>query len=275
VGAPRLTDAGVRLVVLDIDGTLLGAGHRVSERNRAAIRACREAGIAVALCTGRPSYGCRDVLAALDLETEPGIFCNGASVATPDRSRIIAESCLEPGLAAELARDAADLPLEFYTATVLWAARLDPGIRIQAERTGVPVETGDLVALAATTPVIKGGMVVRGAGREAARRLAEQQAGRLRWEVAHSLLAPDADFINITTPDVSKGAALLHLAAALGVPQTATLAIGDAYNDLPLLEAAGIGVAMGNAVDDLKAIADHVTAPVDDDGVAAVLEQLV
>lgn len=81
-------------------------------------------------------------------------------------------------------------------------------------------------------------------------------------------------FTDITARGADKGTALMTVAAHLGIDRKDTVAFGDGGNDKSILQAAGTGVAMGNAPDDVKAVADYVTASVDEDGIARALEQL-
>lgn len=81
-------------------------------------------------------------------------------------------------------------------------------------------------------------------------------------------------FTDITARGADKGTALMTVAAHLGIDREDTVAFGDGGNDKSILQAAGTGVAMGNAPDDVKAVADYVTASVDEDGIARALEQL-
>ena len=79
------------------------------------------------------------------------------------------------------------------------------------------------------------------------------------------------DFVDITAQGADKGTALKTMAARIGVEISETMAFGDGGNDVPIISAAGTGVAMGNAGEDVKAAADYVTSSVDDDGVASAL----
>jgi hydroxymethylpyrimidine pyrophosphatase-like HAD family hydrolase len=99
--------------------------------------------------------------------------------------------------------------------------------------------------------------------------------GILRFSIAYSPAYPDIKFINIVDPGVSKGEALKFLASYYGINREEVIAIGDGLNDIPLFEAAGTTIAMGNAFDELKKIADYITLDVESGGVAWAIEKFV
>lgn len=92
---------------------------------------------------------------------------------------------------------------------------------------------------------------------------------------APSLKGKDFYAIYITSGDATKQHAVVTLSETLGIPTEEMIGIGDHYNDFPLLMACGLKVAMGNAVDELKAIADYVVPTVEEDGVADVIEKFI
>ena len=96
--------------------------------------------------------------------------------------------------------------------------------------------------------------------------------GVLRGSIARTPAFPAVRFVNVVDPAVSKGTALKKLAEHFSIGLDRVIAIGDGSNDLPLLEKAGLKIAMGNARDELKTIADYVTYDVDHSGVAAAIE---
>lgn len=272
-----MTPVPIRLVVLDIDGTLLGAGREVSPRTRQAVLAVQHLGVQVALCTGRPAYGCHTVLPQLGLDHGGGIFCDGADVRSPGTGGSIGSFPLDQDVAAGLVGFAREhrLPLELYTDGALWASAPAPGLAIQAARLEIEPRFGDLDALVQRETILKAGMVLEGSQRSLSQELAGRWGVRLHVGIARSPFAPDADFLNLTREGAGKGRALDLLRDHLGLPREAVLAIGDSWNDLPLLQSAGIGVAMGNAVEELRDEADWVTAHLDQDGVAVALERFV
>lgn len=91
----------------------------------------------------------------------------------------------------------------------------------------------------------------------------------------HLYVTSAGGIVDMVANGVNKGAALRALVAILGVPMEQTLALGDDENDIPLLQAAGLGVAMGNARDEIKAVADVVTRSNGEDGWAAAIEQYI
>ena len=99
--------------------------------------------------------------------------------------------------------------------------------------------------------------------------------GSLHFSWAKTPAFPDIDFINVVAPEVSKGKALTALASHLGVSLSEIIAIGDGTNDIPLLSSAGLAIAMGNAPDEVKAVADDVTLDVDHSGLAAAIKKFL
>jgi hydroxymethylpyrimidine pyrophosphatase-like HAD family hydrolase len=98
---------------------------------------------------------------------------------------------------------------------------------------------------------------------------------RLNFSVTQTPAYPGVNFINIVARGVSKGRALEALAAHLSIPLSRVIAIGDGANDVSLLSCAGLGIAMDNAGDELKKVADHITADVDHSGVAQAIKRFL
>ena len=95
------------------------------------------------------------------------------------------------------------------------------------------------------------------------------------FSVARSPAFPDVEFTNVVAPEVDKGKALEALASHLGVSLGEVAAIGDGTNDIPLLSLAGLAIAMGNAPDEVKAVAGYITLDVDHSGLAAAIERFL
>jgi Cof subfamily protein (haloacid dehalogenase superfamily) len=258
-----------RLIAVDVDGTLLGSGYRLSPRTRQAVHAVRRTGVFVTIATGRPYNALTELVDMADW----AITSNG-SQATHVASG-------ETPYAITFQRAAA---VEF----VQHARARVPGVRfsfITNEDMGWE-EGFDRFFPSDSLP----GALVRDVIAEVGGELVQQLAAY------HPVIAPkeleialqgiaDADHlraehlgfpaVEIAPPSVDKAVALAWLTGHLGFAQADVWAFGDGMNDVRMLSWAGQGIAMGNADDDVKAVADRVTATNDDHGVAVVLEQLV
>ena len=251
----------------------------MSPRNRAAIAAARERGIPVALCTGRPMASLLKVAGPLDL-TGPHVAFDGALVMAvgetpihrlplPDgAARGLVDAARAAGLCVELYRAEAHYvdqpwPLALAHAELI---RVDPVVR----------SLDEVMARSAPGEIVKGQLI--GEGPEDRAKIAAIEAMGLPVRFGWATPPPGhrwLDYVNVTHPAVNKGAALEALAAALGVPLDRVMALGDGPNDAPLIERAGLGVAMGNAVESLKQSADVVVPDVDQDGLAVAIERYV
>jgi Cof subfamily protein (haloacid dehalogenase superfamily) len=281
----------VRLVAIDMDGTLLPTfGQVVSRRNVLALQAVQEAGIAVAIATGRRVAYTVPLLEGLGLRAHtPLITSNGAVTRT-----LAGEPLDRCQLQARVARGLCGL-LRSFGAVVFTFDRQGPGelvledmsqaegrlaMWVEANRNAIEVVQPLELALEDGEDPIQG--MVTGAMHRM--KQAEQALKSSEWSAQCECIrteypARDLWILDILPRGVSKGWALGRLAARLGVDRKETLAIGDNWNDLDMLEWAGQGVIMGNAAAELRAVArmrGWKQAPMNDhDGVAVILEAML
>lgn len=285
----------VRLVAIDIDGTLLPSfAQQVSERTARALRAAQEAGIIVAIATGRRQAYVTPLLEGLRLRADmPLLTSNGAVTRTLDGELI--DRCHLP---ARVARGLCGLLREFG-AVVFTFDKTGPGelvlenlpqaqgrisLWVEANRKSIlevkPLEDAlpdgddpihDPIQGMVCGPVEKMRQAERALAESAW--IAECEFQRTEYP------ARDLSIVDLLPLGVSKGWALERLAERLGVSKLETMAIGDNWNDVDMLEWAGQAVMMGNAAAELRTMAKmrgwKQAPPNDEDGVAQVLERIV
>jgi Cof subfamily protein (haloacid dehalogenase superfamily) len=266
----------IRLLALDLDGTLIGPDLRVWPRTRAAILAAVGAGVHVALATGRMATSAQPFAAELGLH-DPVIAYQGALVrAAPPAVGRLGRLIYHRPLPAEVARETirwtrergfaphlnhlerfiipdGDPRTDDYSAFLGAQAEIVPDLERWIRR---PVSK--VLAVGPTDAPL--------AFLEAAR---AHFAGRAEVTVSHP------EFLEFLAPGVSKGQAVRWLARRLRIPLEQTLAIGDQYNDLEMISAAGHGVAMPSAPPAVQGAARYIAAPLADEGAAEIIELLV
>jgi Cof subfamily protein (haloacid dehalogenase superfamily) len=267
---------GIRLLVLDLDGTLLAPDLAIAERVAAAVRETDRRGIPIVIATGRMYRSAVPFAQALGLDG-PLICYQGAYVRMPPSA---------DGSPGELLHHAAMRPAVAQDA-IRWsrAHGFDPHLNIldhlvmetgdetapDYERlAGVGAEfVPDLVAAASAAPTK---VLAVGPADLPERHLAEARAafkGRAQVTVSHP------EYLEWTRMGVHKGRAVRWLARREGIPMRQVMAVGDQFNDLEMLAAVGHGVAMGGAPPEVRAAARYVTAPFDADGAALAIEALI
>jgi Cof subfamily protein (haloacid dehalogenase superfamily) len=258
----------IRLVCIDVDGTLIGKSGEPAPESWSAAGRARAKGIRLAICSGRPGFGrAREYAARLD-STGWHIFQNGSSVVhLPDgetRSRPLPEEAVLMliGRSRETGRI-----LELYSDLDYFVESTAPRAKQHAHLLGVPWAPVDLDRRSGT--IVRAQWIV--AHDEVARVMAEPHEG-LTLAPSLSPVMPDATFINCTPVGVDKGDALRRVAGEYGIPLGQVMMVGDSDNDLAALRVAGVAVAMGNAEPAVRHAASRVVGDVDRGGLVQALE---
>ena len=259
-----------KLLVVDIDGTLVGGDRSISAEDREALAKARDLGMKVSLSTGRVAQACLGIINQLSLDGYH-IFADGASVSNPGQGEEVYVQPISREVVGEMVEFAHqhEIDLELYSAMHYFAERETWSTQAHREFFGIEPAMVDFTRLWERERIIKGGLVTTTPEEVAkAKIFCRHFDDRLCFSWARTPAYPGVDFINILAPEVSKGKALEALASHLGVSMSAVMAIGDGTNDIPLLATAGLAVAMGNAYDEVKAVADYVTLDIDHSGEA-------
>ena len=269
-----------RLVALDIDGTILDSRGQVGPRIKVAVHRAQEAGVAVVLATGRRFRAAQPIAEELAIRA-PLVLNNGALVVEPDGEEIFYHQPLEPqtavqavrlleeeGMAPILYRHTTSGPDVFYRVPTQ-----DPWFKRFYDRPDIALQVPDLEAISALGPekILVWDQKDRLYALEDWLRAA---LGR-RARVFISLDDAEHATLEVVHGSCSKADGVRRVASRMGVLRRQVLAVGDHLNDLELIRYAGLGVAMGNARDEVKATARLVTGTNDEEGAAEVLERYV
>jgi len=264
-----------KLLVVDIDGTLLGGEGSISVENREALAEASRRGIGVSLSTGRAVQACMPVINQLALDSYH-IFFDGALV-----SDLGEEVYAEP-LNSEVVREAVEfahqykIDFELHSAGQYFAERENWSTDVHRHYFGIEPTIVDFTGLWERERIIKGGLASVNPGQMAkAREFYARFESSLHFSLARSPAFPDVEFTNVVALMVSKGRALEALVLHLGMSLGEVMAVGDGTNDITLLSRAGLAVAMGNAPDEVKAVAHKVTEDVAKSGVAVAVKEFL
>lgn len=274
---PRPTMPDIRLITLDLDDTLLNSDKRISAGNEAALRRAAAAGVEVVPASGRFYDAFPEPVRRLDFVNYV-IAVNGAEIRDLRTGETIARAELPLAQALEVMAYLDTLPVIYDCYMGGWGWMTEA----LQNRAGefAPNEHYRLMLLQKRSPVPELKAFLREKGRDVQKiqlfvqppekkpALMEELRRRFPALIVTSSISNN---IEINAPAADKGTALGTLAAHLGFTSAQTMAFGDQLNDLSMITAAGVGVAMGNAVPELKAAADYVTADCNADGVAAAV----
>jgi Cof subfamily protein (haloacid dehalogenase superfamily) len=257
--------AAYKLIALDLDGTLLNSGMKLSEGNTRALQAAIERGVQVALATSRWYELALRTANRLGIQT-PIIASNGAIVKRPADGKELLHLYLDGELAREVVTLADDSGWEMFTtigsSTYM---RMRPGIVPEKLPAGLRIaerQSDHLGEAQATCVQIFGEEAVR----EIEGRFLAKYGDRARFSLNRPVGLPH--YVVLTNPAADKAGGLELVCRELGVAPVDTIAMGDSESDLAMLRFAGLGVAMANSPDEVKRAELHIAPTNDQDGVA-------
>lgn len=260
-----------RLVAIDIDDTLLTDELTITEGTRKALAEALAQGCVVTLATGRMYRSAAAVAGQLGLNV-PIITYQGALVKNLLDGEVLYERNVPAEQALDIVRFARErgLHLQAYENDRMYVSADNEKARAYSALSNVPYEVlddFDGIAKRGSTKllIIDEPAALDGYMKELA---------DIVGDSVH-ITKSKPHFLEILHPEATKGHALLHLAERFGVAREETIGIGDSWNDRELIEMAGLGVAMGNAVEALKACADVVTASNNEEGVRLIIEKYI
>lgn len=280
----------IRLLALDLDGTLLDPHSRVSPAAARAVRDAQRAGVQVALCSGRNAADARRFSSQLLAPAEWAVTCNGADVrALPDSAPLLSAG-LSEALCHAILDACARLHTDpcLYTAEAVYYGREFERFVQRLRQSGRDIafegveSYHPVYSLDAWREVIvrERGHIAKAIldhdNPQIVDNLADILARDGRFELAPSVMfGGTLKNVEVNAAGVHKGRALAVLAAHLGVTPDQVMAVGDSDNDLSMLRFAGVSVAMGNAPAHVRRAAVHVTASNAEDGAARAIKRWI
>lgn len=271
--------AAIRLVVLDIDGTIAGESNAISTTVQDVVRAVQDRGIQVAIATGRMFHSALRFYEALNLDL-PLMAYQGALIQEPKTGTVHRHWTLAKPTALQLLDyfEQVDfqqhLSVHAYVNDRLYVREITTESQLYSDRTGVTLfPVGDLRNLVQQHEPTK----LLALSQTAAHIDSLYTQLRTQYSPAELYLTKSiATFFEATNPLVNKGTAVQYVAETLlGLESHQVLTIGDNFNDVEMLQYAGIGIAMGNAPEPVKAIADWIAPDVESNGAAIALSQIL
>jgi Cof subfamily protein (haloacid dehalogenase superfamily) len=261
----------IKLVISDVDGTLVTSDKRLTDAARDAVARLHAAGIGFALTSSRPPVGMRMFVEPLGVTLPLGPF-NGSSIV--DEKLQVIEQHLIPEAAVQTALSVLDhfgVDVWLFT-NDNWYIRRDDGKYVAHEQRTIvfdPTVVQDFAPYSSTACKIVG------ASDDPALLQRCEQAMQAALGDSALAIRSQSYYLDITPPGQNKGTFVQAMAKRLGVSTDAIATIGDMQNDLAMFRVSGFSIAMGNATDDVKQQATHVTGSNEDDGFAAAIDLIL
>jgi Cof subfamily protein (haloacid dehalogenase superfamily) len=258
----------IALVVSDVDGTLVTHDKRLTDGARRAVQRLHDAGIGFTIVSSRPTVGMRFLIEPLGITLPIGSF-NGSSIVDPQLKPI--EQHLIPASAAQRSLDVLN---EF--GVDIWLFTNDAWLTRNGDGAYVPNEIrairADPTIVEDFTPYLSGTCKIVGASSDAELLYRCEVAMRQAVGAQATAVRSQSYYLDITPPGQDKGTFVAAMAKRLGISTDAVATIGDMQNDLAMFRTSGFSVAMGNATDDVKKQASHVTGSNENEGFASAID---
>jgi len=263
-----------KLIAIDLDGTLLNEKKEISERCLECIKEIKKMGKKVVIATGRPLHGIRPYLKKLELieDNNYTVVYNGAQVVNATGKVIL----FEKPVSVDAYRELYELSKQFgvYIHAIInggvLTPRNNPYTGVESSLNHTPVYEGPVENVDPSTKIIKVMFV------DEPRKLDAIIPLLPKWVKEKYTVFKSADiFLEFINKGVDKGVGVSVIANHFGIRPQEVICVGDAGNDIAMIRYAGLGVAMGNATEDVKAEADYITLTNEEDGVAHVIEKFM
>lgn len=263
----------IKLIVIDIDGTLLNSEHKLTDRNRDTIKKAIAQGVRVVLATGKTRTSVENVVKELGVDT-PGVYLQGLMLCNADgtiRKQTTMDKAPARRVITYVENNGFDV-LAYSGNRLLAKHNGEPFTEISKFGEPQPEVVGPLVNILDTTPINK--LVIISTSPRKLKALRWQLNQQVGEQVTLTSSAVKSQ-LEVLPKGQSKANGVRILLKDLGVALENVMAIGDAENDIEMLKMVGLGVAVGNALDEVKAAANEVVSSNDNNGVAEAIEKFI
>jgi Cof subfamily protein (haloacid dehalogenase superfamily) len=261
----------IALVVSDVDGTLVTKEKVLTEAAKAAARRLHEAGVGFTIVSSRPTIGMRFLIEPLQITLPVGAF-NGSSIVDSQLKPV--EQHLIPVRAVQRSLEVLnEFRVDIWLFTnEQWLTRNGNGEYVPLEKRAIQA---DPTIVADFTPYLSAACKIVGASSDPVLLQRCEAAVQKALGAEANAVRSQSYYLDITPPDYDKGTFVQAIAKRLGVATDAVATIGDMQNDLAMFRRSGLSFAMGNATDDVKKVATHVTASNENEGFAGAIETIL
>lgn len=260
-----------KMLAVDMDGTLLTHKKIITKRNFEALKKAQEKGVLTVVSTGRAVAGVDiyDEIVALE---NPVILCNGAEIVKFPEGNLLFKQAFERNVAEKVISEGT----KRNTTLCIWSnGKLYANVYNDNVRTYEGYSRGRAEILSDMAPVLDAGITKIVWYDEPKNIPVYMKEMKSLLGDTSSCVQTAPEFLEFFDPKVSKATAVEYIASGYGISNDEIICIGDGYNDVEMISLAGLGVAMGNAPDDVKEQADFVTDTNANDGVALVIEKFI
>ena len=264
-----------KAVFIDIDGTLIKSDHSISQVTIDTIKKVKEKGIHVVLVSARPLHGIINISKQIGLDDVPIASLNGSYIALKDE--ILYNCTIDPLILEDLYSSLKKYKVSIiYYQQMKWYAEVENKYTINEQKiTGIPIIIKPFNELPGTWNENAAGpnkLLVIGEDLEITK---IQKEIKPQYQDALNMYTSKPIYLEVMDHAASKASAVKFFMERFNIAREETIAIGDNFNDIEMIEFAGLGIAMGNAPAEVKAVADFVTVSNNEDGVAKVLEKYI
>jgi Cof subfamily protein (haloacid dehalogenase superfamily) len=262
---------GIRLVISDVDGTLVTTDKVLTDRSRAAVSQLGAAGIGFSIVSARPPFGLRMLVEPLDLRLPMGAY-NGGALVMPDLT-VLEQRLLSPDAARESIALLRSFAVDIWAFVGdRWLAETPDGAYVPREERTIRVRPTIVERLEDHVDAV--GKIV-GVSADFERLAACEPVIRQALGASASVVRSQAYYLDVTPAGTNKGGTVDGLSQRLGIPASAIATIGDGENDIAMFSRSGFSIAMGNADPEVKRHANAVTLSNEEDGFAVAVERLI